>query len=100
MNDIHSADILIREHDVTQQGIHERRKGGILLARTGETLAVKWPKSSLYHSNGGQTTSHPPVIGVYRINSEREYRRGTMLEVTMLLEWDAGRKRPEGSVSL
>ena len=90
---IHSQDILLREHDVAQVGIHERRKGGAILARTPETLAVKWPRSSLYHREGGYTTSHPPVIGVYRIKAERAHRHGTLLEVTMLLEWDAGRKK-------
>ena len=84
--------LLVQDSSASIRGVQGRSNGqGTVVARAQDLIAVLWPSTRLYHSEGGFTSYQPATIEVYRIR-KIETGAETGFHCTPTLEWTSGRR--------
>ena len=83
--------LLVRGSAASIAGIQGRSHGqGIVLARREDLIAVRWPPSRLYHSEGSFNSYQPATTEVYRVLDIEEGPE-TAFRCLPVMEWRNGR---------
>ena len=78
---------------VNQSGVNHGKEG-IILARDGSTIAVKWPGGT-HWAGRGDRIYHPVNFAVYTIIEAEMHGLVETLKVKALIDWENTRRPPK-----